>query len=425
MGSIRERLGRSLRHGWNALFYEEEKLTRPDAYPIYGGSFGYQTHRTRLSYSNERSIIASIYTRIGIDFAAVDMRHVRLDENDRYVETIDSGLNNCLTLEANIDQTARAFKQDVVTTMFDKGAIAIVPIDTSLSPLETGGYDIQTMRVAEIVAWYPRHVRVRVYDDREKFGGLHREITLPKSVVAVVENPLYAVMNEPNSTLQRLIKKLNLLDVVDEQSASGKLDLIIQLPYVVKTEAKREQANQRKKDLEVQLKNSQYGIAYTDATEKITQLNRPAENNLMGQIEYLTSLLYSQLGLTKEVFDGTADEATMLNYYNRTIEPLLASVTEAMKRAFLTKTARSQRQSVEYFRDPFKLVPVSQMAEIADKLTRNEVASSNDIRSIFGWRPVNDPKANELRNKNIPLPDQVATESRPAREEEDLQNGTS
>lgn len=420
MGAIVDRL----KHGWNALFYEEEKLARPDAFPVYGGSFGYQSHRNRLNYSNERSIISSIYTRIGIDFAAVDMRHVRLDENDRYVSTIDSGLNNCLTLEANVDQTARAFKQDIVTTMFDKGAIAIVPVDTTLSPLSTGGYDILTMRVAEVVAWYPRHVRVRVYDDREKFGGLHREITLPKSTVAIVENPLYSVMNEPNSTLQRLIRKLNLLDEVDEQSASGKLDLIIQLPYVVKTEAKREQAVQRKKDLEVQLQDSKYGIAYTDATEKITQLNRPAENNLLGQIEYLTQLLYSQLGLTKEVFDGTADEATMLNYYNRTIEPLLAAVTEAMKRIFLTKTARTQLQSVEYFRDPFKLVPVSQVAEIADKFTRNEVASSNDIRSIVGWRPVNDPKAEELRNKNIPMPDPPPTEPTPVREEADLQNGS-
>lgn len=421
MGSIRDRL----KHSWNALFYEEEQVLRPDAYPIYGGSFGYQSHRNRLSYSNERSIISSIYTRIGIDFATVDMRHVRLDDDDRYIETINSGLNNCLQLEANVDQTARAFKQDIVTTMFDKGAIAIVPVDTSLSPLETGGYDIQTLRVAEIVAWYPRHVRVRLYDDREKYGGLFREVTLPKNVVAVVENPLYSVMNEPNSTLQRLIRKLNLLDQVDEQSASGKLDLIIQLPYVVKTDTKRDQATKRKKDLEVQLKDSKYGIAYTDATEKITQLNRPAENNLLGQIEYLTKLLYSQLGLTEEVFNGTADEAAMLNYYNRTIEPLLAAVTEAMKRVFLTKTARSQLQSLEYFRDPFKLVPVSQIAEIADKFTRNEVASSNDIRSIVGWRPVMDPKANELRNKNIPLPDTPQPESHPVREEEDLQNGSS
>jgi hypothetical protein len=420
MGAFVDRL----KHGWNALFYEEEKLARPDAFPIYGGSFGYQSHRNRLTYSNERSIISSLYTRIGIDFAAVDMRHVRLDENDRYSETIDSGLNNCLTLEANIDQTSRAFKQDIVTSMFDKGAIAIVPVDTTLSPLTTGGYDILTMRVAEVVAWYPRHVRVRVYDDREKFGGLHREITLPKSTVAIVENPLYSVMNEPNSTLQRLIRKLNLLDEVDEQSASGKLDLIIQLPYVVKTEAKREQAAQRKSDLESQLKDSKYGIAYTDATEKITQLNRPAENNLLGQIEYLTQLLYSQLGLTKEVFDGTADEATMLNYYNRTIEPLLAAVTEAMKRTFLTKTARTQSQSIEYFRDPFKLVSVSDMAEIADKFTRNEVATSNDIRSIVGWRPSTDPKAEELRNKNLPLPVAPPTEPTPVREEADLQNGS-
>lgn len=411
-----------LTHAWNVLFYEEEKLARPDSYPIYGGSFSYQSHRNRPTYSNERSIISSIYTQIGIDFAAVDMRHVRQDEDERYVETINSGLNECLTLQANVDQTARAFKQDLVTTMFDKGAIAIVPVDTSLSPLDTGGYDIQSLRVAEIVAWFPRHVRVRIYDDREKIGGVHREITLPKSVVAVIENPLYSVMNEPNSTLKRLIRKLNLLDQVDDAAASGKLDIIVQLPYTIKSEARRTQAEQRRKDLEIQLKDSTYGIGYLDATEKITQLNRPAENNLLAQIEYLTKELFNQLGLTKDVFDGTADEATMLNYYNRTIEPLLTEVSAAMKRTFLTKTARTQLQSIEFFRDPFKLVPVSQLAEIADKFTRNEVASSNDVRGIIGWKPVKDPKADELRNKNLPLPIEPPTVSEPVREEADLQN---
>lgn len=413
-----------LSHAWNVLFYEEEKLARPDSYPIYGGSFSYQSHRNRLGYSNERSIISSIYTQIGVDFAAVDLRHVRLDDDERYVETMKSGLNECLTLQANVDQTARAFKQDIVTTMFDKGAIAIVPVDTSVSPLDTGGFDIQSFRVAEIVAWFPRHVRVRVYDDREEVGGIHREITLPKTAVAVVENPFYSVMNEPNSTLKRLIRKLNLLDQVDDAAASGKLDIIVQLPYTIKSEARRSQAEQRRKDLEVQLKDSTYGIGYLDATEKITQLNRPAENNLLAQIEYLTKELFNQLGLTKEVFDGTADEATMLNYYNRTIEPLLAAVSEAMKRSFLTKTARTQNQSIEYFRDPFKLVPVSQLAEIADKFTRNEVASSNDVRGIIGWKPAKDPKADELRNKNLPLPIEPPIVSDPVREEEDLQNGS-
>lgn len=411
MGAIRDRVTRgltALAHGWNALTYEEDRLTRPDAYPVYGGSFGYQTHRTRLSGANEKSIVASIYNRIGIDVAAVDIRHVRLDENDRYLSTIKDGLNSCLTLEANIDQDARAFKQDIVMSMFDKGHVALVPIDTTLNPTETGGFDIDSMRVGEVVAWYPRHVRVNVYDDRELRGGLRREITLPKTVVSVIENPLYSVMNEPNSTLQRLIRKLNLLDAVDEQSASGKLDLIIQLPYTIKSEARRKQAEQRKTDIEVQLKGSQYGIAYMDATEKITQLNRASENNLLGQIEFLTTMLYGQLGITKEVMDGTADEKTMLNYYNRTIEPILAAITGGIKRTFLTKTARTQGQSIEYFRDPFKLAPIATIAELADKFTRNEIVSANEFRAFIGMPPSTDPKADELRNSNVPQPQPTA-----------------
>jgi hypothetical protein len=402
MGKIRDRLA----HAWNAFRNEEEKYLKPEAYPIYGGSFGYQPSRTRLNVSNERSIIASIYSRIAVDFAAIDIRHVRLDDDDRYVSTIKSGLNECLTLSSNVDQVARALKQDIILTMFDKGTIAIVPTETSVSPLDTGGFDIQSLRVGEVVAWYPRHVRVSVYDDRPEWGGLRREITLPKSVVAVVENPFYAVMNEPNSTLQRLIRKLNLLDAVDEQAASGKLDILIQLPYVVKSEAKRDQANQRKKDLEIQLQDSKYGVGYIDATEKITQLNRPVENNLLDSIKFLTEMLYGQLGLTKGIIDGTADEEAILNYYNRTIEPLLATVTESIMRTFLTKTARSQNQAIAFFRNPFKLAPISQVAELADKFTRNEILSSNEMRGFIGVPPSKDPKANELRNSNIPQPDQ-------------------
>lgn len=388
--------GDRLKHAWNA-FTGTERFHKN--YADYGESYGSRPDRTRLNITNERSIISSIYTRLGIDVSSVSMQHVRLDENNRYIETIDSGLNNCLTLEANIDQGSRAFKQDIAMTLFDKGVIAIVPVDTTINPQVSGSYDINTLRVAEIVTWYPRHVRVRVYNDRL---GRKEEITLPKTTVAIVENPLYSVMNEPNSTLQRLIRKLNILDAVDEQSGSGKLDLIIQLPYVIKTEARRQQAETRRLDIENQLKGSKYGIAYTDGTEKITQLNRAAENNMLKQIEYLTNMLYGQLGLTEEVFTGVADEKTMLNYYNRTIEPVLAAIAEAMKRTFLTKTARSQRQSIEYFRDPFKLVAVSDIAEIADKFTRNEILSSNEVRGIIGFKPVSDPEADELRNKNLP-----------------------
>ena len=388
--------GDRLKHAWNAFSNSEDNRYKTRD---VGPSYSLRPDRIRLNNSNERSIVSSIYTRIGIDVAGVDMRHVRLDENGRYLSNIDSGLNNCLTVEANIDQAARAFRQDVAMTLLDKGVMAIVPVETTLNPNNTGSYDITSMRVAEITAWYPKHVELKLYNENK---GEKETIVLPKAMVAIIENPLFSVMNEPNSTLQRLIRKLNLLDAVDEQSSSGKLDLIIQLPYVIKSEARRQQAEDRRKDIEVQLKGSQYGIAYTDGTEKITQLNRPAENNLLQQVEYLTKMLYNQLGLTEEIFNGTADEKAMLNYFNRTIEPILSSITQSMKRTFLTKTARTQYQSVEFFRDPFKLVAVSDIAEIADKFTRNEVLSSNEVRAIMGFKPDSNPKSDELRNKNMP-----------------------
>lgn len=397
-------LGARLKHAWNAFLNRDEKyIVRP-----YEMGSGYSTRpdRVRLHVSNERSIISSIYTRLSVDVASVAIRHVKLDEKGRYLEDLTSGLNECLTVEANIDQAARHFRQDIAMTLFDKGVAAIVPVDTSLDPSTSGSYDIKTLRVGEIVQWYPRHVRVSLYNEGT---GRREEVVLEKKFVAIVENPLYAVMNEPNSTLQRLIRKLNLLDYVDEQSSSGKLDLIIQLPYVVKSEARRASAEQRRKDIEFQLKGSQYGIAYTDGTEKITQLNRPAENNLLAQIDKLIALLYSQLGLTEDVMNGTADEAAMLNYYNRTVEPIVSATVEALHRSFLTKTARTQRQAIVYFRDPFKLVPVGQIAEIADKFTRNEILSSNEIRQIIGIQPSSDPKADELRNSNMPAPSESAT----------------
>jgi hypothetical protein len=385
-----------LTHAWNAFLNidQDGELTTYSS----GVTYGTRPDRTRLTVSNERSLISSIYTRLGIDVASVDIRHVRLDENNRYLEDVDSGLNNCLTVEANLDQAARAFRQDIAMTLFNCGVAAIVPVDTTVSPVNSGSFDIKTLRVGEIVEWKPRHVKVDLYNEDR---GRREQITLEKKFVAIVENPLYAVMNETNSTLQRLIRKLNLLDSVDEQTSSGKLDLIIQLPYVVKSEARRQQANQRREDIEFQLKGSKYGVAYTDGTEKITQLNRPVENNLLKQVEMLTALLYVQLGLTPEVMNGTADEATMLNYNNRTIEPIVASVIEAMKRVFLTKTARSQKQSIMGFRDPFKLVPIT---EIADKFTRNEVLTANEIRQGMGVKPSQDPKADELRNSNMPQP---------------------
>lgn len=386
-------IGSRLKHAWNAFFNKD-----PTYYHDIGSGYSYRPDRPRLTRGNEKTIVNSVYNRIALDVAAVDIMHVRLDENGRYLESIDSGLNNCLTLEANIDQSGRDFIHDVVMSMLDEGCVAVVPVDTNIKPNVGGAFDIMTMRTGKILEWYPQHVRVRVYNERT---GQKEDIVVPKRTVAIIHNPLYAVINEPNSTMQRLIRKLNLLDAVDEQSSSGKLDLIIQLPYVIKTEARRKQAENRRKDIEQQLEGSKYGIAYTDGTERITQLNRPVENTLMSQVEYLTSMLYSQLGITQAIMDGTADEKTMLNYYNRTIEPFLSAIVDGMKRTFLTKTARSQRQSVEFFRDPFKLVPVSQISEIADKFTRNEIMSSNEIRQIIGMKPSSDPKADELRNKNL------------------------
>jgi Phage portal protein len=389
-------LAATLRHAWN-VFTNQTPTRQP--YSGYGASYSSRPDRARLRIPNERSIISGIYTRLSIDVASVDMRHVRLDDEKRYKEDIESGLNNCLNLEANIDQAARAFRQDMVMTLFDRGVAAIVPVDTSISPEQSAGFDILTMRVGDVVTWYPKHVRVSLYNEAT---GVREEITLQKSAVAIVENPLYSVMNEPNSTLQRLLYKLNLLDAVDEQSASGKLDIIIQLPYVIKSEARRQQAEQRRADIEFQLKGSKYGIAYTDGTEKITQLNRPAENNLMDQVDYLTKMLYGQLGLTEEVMNGTADEKAMLNYWNRTIEPVLTAICEAMRRTFLTKTARTQLQTVMFFRDPFRLIPIDNIAEIADKFTRNEILSANEIRGIIGFKPHPDAKADQLTNSNMP-----------------------
>ena len=384
-----------LQHAWNAFVYNDNTYTNPQN---LGGFSTFKPDRVHFSRGVEKSIVTSVYNRLALDVASLAIKHVRLDENGRYMEEVNSGLQNCLNVEANIDQTGRAFLQDVVMSMLDEGCVAIVPVDTTVNPAVSGSYEINTLRTGKILEWYPAHVRIRVYNDKK---GIHEEITLPKSSVAIIENPLYAVINEPNSTMQRLIRKLNLLDVVDEQTSSGKLDLIIQLPYVIKSEARRRQAEERRKDIEMQLSGSKYGIAYTDGTERITQLNRPAENNLMKQVEYLTSMLYSQLGLTQSIMDGSADEKTMLNYYNRTIEPIIAAIVDEMKRKFLTKTARSQRQTVMYFRDPFKLVPVNEIAEIADKFTRNEIMTSNEIRQVVGMRPSDDPSADELRNKNL------------------------
>lgn len=388
--------GSRLKHAWNA-FTGNIQMNYRDL----GMSYPYRADRPRMSRGNERSIVTSVYNRIALDVAALNVQHVRLDENGRFLSVIDDGLNNCLTLEANVDQTARSFIQDVVISMFDEGSVAIVPVDTTTDPNMSGSYDIQSLRVGQILDWYPQYIRTRVYNEQT---GRKEDIVVPKSAVAIIENPLYAVINEPNSTMQRLIRKLNLLDVIDEQSGSGKLDLIIQLPYVIKTEARRQQAENRRKDIESQLSGSKYGIAYTDGTEHITQLNRSVNNNLMSQIEYLTSMLYSQLGITQSILDGTADEKTMLNYNNRTIEPIISAIVDEMKRKFLTKTARSQRQSISFFRDPFKLVPVNEIAEIADKFTRNEIMTSNEIRQVVGMKPSDDPRADELRNKNLSEP---------------------
>ena len=383
-----------LQHAWSAL------TRAPTETPTYdlGMAYSYRPDRKRLTRGNERSIVTSIYNRIAMDVAAVDIKHVRLDDNNRFLYEIPSGLNNILTLDANIDQTSRAFIQDVVMSMFDEGVVALMPIKTDIKPNETGSFDILAMRTAKIITWFPQHVKLRFYNEET---GKPAEIIMHKKNVAIIENPFYAVMNEPNSTLQRLIRKLVLLDAVDEQSSAGKLDLIIQLPFVVKNDTRRDQAEKRRKDIEMQLAGSKYGIAYTDATEKITQLNRPIENNLMKQIEYLTSTLYGQLGLTAEVFNGTADEKTMLNYYNSTVEPILSAIASELKRKFLTKTARTQGQSIEYYQDPFRLVPVNNIADIADKFTRNEIMTSNELRQVIGMKPSSDPKADMLINSNL------------------------
>ena len=396
MPKFRDRLA----HAWNAFFNRNQTKEFVPAYSPYTGVMGstIRPDRIKLSRGNERSIVTSVYNRIALDVAATNIEHVRLDQNKRYVESLQTGLNECLTLSANRDQTARSFMQDVVMSLFDEGCVAIVPTDTNVDIHDTNSFDILSMRTGKILEWYPLHVKVRVYNENK---GIKQDLIMPKDKIAIVENPLYAVMNEPNSTLQRLMHKLRLLDVVDEQTSSGKLDLIIQLPYVVKTEARRKQAENRRKDIEMQLAGSKYGIAYTDGTEHITQLNRSLENNLLGQIEYLTSMLYSQLGLTTSIFDGTADERTMLNYYNRTVEPIMSAIVDEMKRKFLTKTARTQRQSIFFYRDPFRMVPANELAEIADKFTRNEIMSSNEMRQIIGLKPVDDPRADELRNKNL------------------------
>ena len=409
---IRDRL----QHAWNAFVYNDNNYVDPQN---LGGLSTFKPDRVHFSRGVERSIVTSVYNRLALDVSSIAIKHVRLDENGRFKEEVDSGLQNCLNVEANIDQTGRAFLQDVVMSMLDEGCVAIVPVDTTIDPAKSGSYEINTMRTGKILEWYPAHVRVRVYNDKK---GIHEEIVLPKSTVAIIENPLYAVINEPNSTMQRLIRKLNLLDVVDEQTSSGKLDLIIQLPYVIKTDARRKQAEERRKDIEMQLSGSKYGIAYTDGTERITQLNRPAENNLMKQVEYLTGMLYSQLGLTQSIMDGSADDKTMLNYYNRTVEPILAAITDEIKRKFLTKTARSQKQTVMYFRDPFKLTPVVDLAEIADKFTRNEIMTSNEIRQIVGMKPATDPSADELRNKNLNQSNEEVGNKKAIESPEEIQN---
>lgn len=394
------RLGSRVKNAWNTFMNKDPTYMYPDIGPGYS----LRPDRPRMSRGNERSIVTSVYNRIALDVASLNIKHAKLDKDGRFIGEVSSRLNECLNLEANIDQTGRAFIQDVVISMMDEGVVAMVPVDIISKHGNANSYDIETMRTGKILEWYPQHVKVRVYNDRT---GQKEDKIVPKRFVCIVENPLYAVVNEPNSTMQRLIRKLNILDAIDEQSGSGKLDLIIQLPYVVKTELKRQQAQDRLKNIEEQLKGP-YGIAYTDATERITQLNRPVENNLMKQIEYLTSMLYSQLGLTQSILDGTADEQTMLNYYNRTSEPIVSTIVDEIKRKWLTRTARTQGQSIVVFRDPFKLVPVSQIAEISDKFTRNEIATSNEIRQVIGWKPSDDPKADELRNSNISAPKQGA-----------------
>ena len=399
--------GSRLKHAWNAFLNRDPTRDYVDT----GVGYSYRPDRPRLTRGNERSIVTSVYNRIALDVAQLDIVHCKLDKDDRFDHIIKSSLNTCLTLNANIDQTGRALVQDIVMSMLDEGCVAIVPVDTTFDPEVTGSYDISSMRTGKILEWKPAHVKVRVYNDRT---GNKEDIIVPKNTVSIIENPLYAVMNEPNSTMQRLIRKLNILDAIDEQSGSGKLDLIIQLPYTIKTDTRRQQAEARRKDIEMQLASSKFGIAYTDGTERITQLNRSVDNNLMKQIEYLTSMLYSQLGITQSILDGTADEQTMLNYYNRTVEPIISAIVDEMKRKFLTKTARSQQQTIKFFRDPFKLVPVNQTAEIADKFTRNEIMTSNEFRQVIGMKPSKDPKADQLINSNISQP---AEEKKPSDEE--------
>ena len=387
-----------IQNGWNAFM----SRAPTNDYNTGTGSY-YRPDRVRFSRGNERSIVTSVYNRIALDVSAIDIKHCQLDEDGRYMHDVNSGLNECLNLSANTDQTGKAFIQDVVMSMLDEGCVAVVPIDTDIDPKDSTSYKIETMRVAKILQWYPDHIQVECYNDRI---GQRQTITVPKKSTAIIENPFYAIMNEPNSILQRLVRKLNLLDVIDAQSGSGKLNLIIQLPYVIKTETRQQQAAKRRDDIENQLANSQYGIAYTDGTEKITQLNRPAENNLLSQVQYLTSMLFSQLGLTESILNGTADEKTMLNYQNRIIVPILCAITEEFRRKFLTKTARTQKQDIMYFVNPFRYVQASDMAEIGDKMTRNEIMTSNEIRQVFGLRPSTDPKADELRNKNLNRSDQ-------------------
>ena len=408
-------LGARLKHAWNVFTANETVGARWDI----GPSYFYRPDRPIFSRGNERSIITSVYNRIALDVAAITIQHVRLDDEGRFTSVMNTSLNDCLSLEANLDQTGRAFIQDIVQSMLDEGCVAIVPVDTDIDPDE-GSYKIETMRTGKILEWYPQHVKVRVYNEQT---GKKEDVLVPKRTVAIVENPFYAVMNEPNSTMQRLIRKLNILDAIDEQSGSGKLNLIIQLPYVIKTEARRQQAEKRRKDIEEQLSGSKYGVAYTDGTEHVVQLNRPVDNNIMSQIEYLTSMLYSQLGLTQTIMDGSADDKTMLNYLTRTVEPILSAIVDEMKRKFLTKTARSQKQSILFFRDPFKLVPVGEIAEIADKMTRNEIMTSNEIRQKIGMTPSKDPNADKLRNSNLSAPKEESIEQTISKEDK-VQNGS-
>ena len=384
--------GSRLQHAWNAFMNKD-----PTKYD-YGASSSMRMDRPRFSRGAEKSIVTSVLNRMAVDVAQTKIVHARIDLNDKYLETIFSDLNNCLQYDANIDQTGRAFMQDVAMSMFDEGVVAIVPIDTTLNPHVTMSFDIESMRTAKIIEWFPRHVRVRIYNDRT---GRYEDKVVEKATTAIIENPFYAVMNEPNSTLRRLIRKLALLDIVDEQSSAGKLDLIIQLPFSIRSEARKQQAEARRKDIESQLANTKYGIAYTDATEKVTQINRPIENQLLKQVEFLTETLYSQLGITNEIMNGTADEKVMLNYYSRTIEPIVAAITDEMRRKFLSKTARTQGQSIVSFRDPFKLVPIDSIANVADTFTRNEIMTSNELRQIVGMKPADDPKADELKNSNL------------------------